>query len=166
MKRIWAPWRMPYLVREHVSGCIFCDKAAEERDRDNLILLRGKTAFVMLNRYPYSNGHLMVVPYQHTGDLEELPDQVQAELMALVTLSVKILRQAMNPQGFNIGINIGKAAGAGFDDHIHIHVVPRWLGDTNFMPTLAETRIIPELLHQTYDRLRAVLDASSSENTR
>jgi ATP adenylyltransferase len=161
MKRLWAPWRMQYLVGVNkVSNCIFCDKAADNRDRDNLVVLRGETGFVMLNLYPYSNGHLMVVPYQHASSLEELPANVQAELMTLVSRCLGLLRRTMNPQGFNVGINIGKAAGAGFDDHVHIHIVPRWLGDTNFMPVIGETRTIPELLPETYDRLRAALDAA------
>jgi len=163
LKRLWAPWRMAYLENSKTGGCIFCDKAADERDHENLVLYRGQTAFVMLNLYPYTNGHLMVVPYQHVGDLEDLEPAVQAELMELITRSVVLLRRAVNAHGFNIGMNIGKAAGAGFDDHLHIHVVPRWLGDTNFMPVLAQVRTMPELLSETYDRLRNALREMESE---
>ena len=163
LKRLWAPWRMEYLQNSKVGGCIFCDKAADERDRENLVLYRGRTAFIMLNLYPYTNGHLMVVPYQHVGDLEKLDSAVQTELMELVTLSVALLRRAVKAHGFNIGMNIGKAAGAGFDDHLHIHVVPRWLGDTNFMPVLAQVRTMPELLTETYDRLKNALQAMETE---
>jgi ATP adenylyltransferase len=145
------------------EGCVFCQKLAQgpEQDRENYVLLRDQYTFVILNLYPYNNGHLMVLPYEHVGSLEELPLEVQAEMMHLVSYFVQLLRQAMNPAGFNIGINIGKAAGAGIDDHVHIHVVPRWHGDTNFMSVIADMRVIPEWLDTTYDKLIALIQ----ENT-
>jgi ATP adenylyltransferase len=158
MKRLWTPWRMAYLKAPKASkerGCIFCNKmrARRSKDRDNLVVLRGERAFVVLNLYPYTNGHLMIAPYQHTGELESLDGETLKEMMLLVGASIRALRQMMNPQGFNVGINLGSVAGAGVADHIHIHVVPRWGGDTNFMPVLADVRMIPELLPQTYDKL-------------
>jgi ATP adenylyltransferase len=145
------------------GGCVFCQKLAQgpEQDRENYVLFRGQYTSVILNLYPYNNGHLMVLPYEHVGSLEELPLEVQAEMMHLVSYFIQLLRQAMNPAGFNIGINIGKAAGAGIDDHIHIHVVPRWHGDTNFMSVIADMRVIPEWLDTTYDKLVALIQ----ENT-
>lgn len=157
MKRMWAPWRMEYLTRNNEEGCIFCEKPAESRDRENYLLYRGQTGYILLNLYPYSNGHLMVAPYQHVASLEGLEPGVLTELMLLVNLSLRVLRRALKPHGFNVGVNIGKAAGAGFVDHVHIHIVPRWQGDTNFMPLLAEARVIPELLDETYERLRVAL---------
>jgi len=149
---------MQYLLNcRRKEGCIFCDKVAEGRDRENYVLYRGQLGFIMLNLYPYSNGHLMVAPYSHVGNLEDLDDETQAELMSLVVKGTRLLRQVLRPEGFNVGLNIGKAAGAGVDDHVHIHIVPRWLGDTNFMPIIGETRVIPEHLDETYDRLMAVL---------
>lgn len=135
--------------------CIFCDKikARRTQDRKNLVLHRGERAFVVMNLYPYTSGHLMVAPYEHSGELESLDGEVLKEMMLLVGTSIRALRATMNPQGFNIGINLGRVAGAGVEDHVHIHIVPRWNGDTNFMPVFAEVRMIPELLPQTYDKL-------------
>ena len=146
--------------KEKSTGCIFCEKLVAERasDRSNLVLVRGKRAFMMLNLYPYSNGHLMVAPYKHTGELESLDSKTLQEMMLLVSRGVRALRRTMNPQGFNVGVNMGKVAGAGVEDHVHIHVVPRWNGDTNFMPVLSAVRLIPELLPQTYDNLLAALE--------
>lgn len=144
-------------------GCIFCNKIRERaaKDRANLVLWRGVRAFVVLNLYPYSNGHLMVVPYQHTADLDALDGATLKEMMLLVGKSIRALRTLMAPQGFNIGANLGRVAGAGVEDHVHLHVVPRWGGDTNFLPVLAEVRMIPELLPQTYDGLLAAFRANS-----
>ncbi|HID87328.1 MAG TPA: HIT domain-containing protein [Anaerolineae bacterium] len=165
MKRMWAPWRMEYLTDNREEGCIFCEKPAEKRDQENYLLYRGQTSYILLNLYPYSNGHLMVAPYQHVASLEDLEPEILTELMLLVNLSLRVLRRALKPHGFNVGVNIGKAAGAGFVDHVHIHIVPRWQGDTNFMPILAETRIIPELLDETYERLRAALQELGNVKT-
>ncbi|MDH7486735.1 MAG: HIT domain-containing protein [Anaerolineae bacterium] len=155
MDRLWTPWRMEYILSEKSEGCIFCDMLAAGDDRACLILHRGQRAFVVLNRYPYNNGHLMVVPYAHASTLEGLDDETLLELMQLVNQSLAALRKTMSPHGFNIGVNLGKPAGAGVADHVHIHVVPRWEGDTNFMAVLAGTRMVPEMLDQTCDRLTA-----------
>ena len=141
-------------------GCVFCDKIRENADRQNFVLYRGAKAFIILNLYPYNNGHLMIVPYAHLGQLEKVDEATLSEVMRLAKRSVSVLRKVMQPDGFNLGFNIGKAAGAGIDEHLHLHVVPRWEGDTNFMPVLGETRVIPELLETTYDKLLAAGIAS------
>jgi len=152
--RLWAPWRMEYIVGEKPSGlCVFCDKPGEEKDRESLILSRGENVFVIMNRYPYNNGHLMITPYSHVSTMEELSSDELFEVSLQVKNSIRILRHVMNPEGFNIGMNLGKAAGAGIDDHIHMHVVPRWNGDTNFMPVLSDVRVMPEHLDDTYMKL-------------
>lgn len=153
-QRLWSPWRMEYIEKaDDVPGCIFCVKPAEERDRKNGILYRGRTAFIMMNAFPYNTGHLMVAPYKHTADLYELSDEELLETSRLVRYSVRLLTAAMNPDGFNLGVNLGRPAGAGFADHVHWHVVPRWNGDTNFMPVVGNTKVLPESLEATYDRL-------------
>jgi ATP adenylyltransferase len=162
MNRLWTPWRMAYLKAPKgavTGGCIFCDKihASPEQDRESLLLLRGQHSFIMLNLYPYANGHMLVAPYQHTGELESLDGETLKEMMLLVSKGIRALRRTQNPQGFNVGANLGRVAGAGVEDHVHLHIVPRWNGDTNFMPVLSDTRMIPELLPQTYAELRAVL---------
>lgn len=155
MDQLWAPWRMPYIEQsEPEPGCVFCVKAREESDEENHIVYRGPTCFVMLNLYPYNSGHLMVIPYGHTGALESLPGEVVAEMMTTAQLSVRALTEVMHPQGFNLGVNQGDLAGAGIADHVHLHVVPRWSGDTNFMPVLADAKVIPEMLTRTADKLR------------
>lgn len=141
-------------------GCIFCVKAAEASDEANLILYRGQFAFVLLNLYPYNSGHLMIAPYLHTADLAALPAEVGGDLLALTQRSVEALTAEYGPEGFNIGMNIGKIAGAGIPDHLHLHVVPRWGGDTNFMPVTAETKVLPETLDQTWRRLQARFTAT------
>jgi len=168
MKRLWTPWRMAYLQAPKESkrrGCIFCTKMREHtaKDRENLVLWRGARAFVVLNLYPYSNGHVMVVPYQHTSELDALDSETLKEMMLLVGTSIRALRALMDPQGFNLGANLGRVAGAGVEDHVHIHIVPRWGGDTNFMPVLADVRMIPELLPQTYDGLLAAFHAEPKQ---
>jgi len=136
------------------DGCIFCIAKAQEDSAENLIAQRGERAFVILNRYPYTTGHLMVVPLEHKATLEELDPRTRAEMMELTALCMTVLRNVYNPQGFNMGANIGEAAGAGVKEHVHIHIVPRWAGDTNFMSTLGETRVLPELLADTYQRVK------------
>lgn len=163
MQRLWTPWRMEYILSEKSDGCIFCEMLEAGDDRACHILHRGQRAFAVLNRYPYNNGHLMVVPYEHVATLEDLDDETLLDLMRLVNKGLAALRQTMNPDGFNIGANVGKAAGAGVEDHVHIHVVPRWEGDTNFMAVLAGTRMVPEMLSQTCDRLTAVFEESETE---
>jgi len=156
---------MPYILSDKQSDyCVFCQKLAEgpEHDEENYVLLRAQYTFVVLNIYPYNNGHLLILPYEHVCRLEDLSPEAQAEMIHTVSYLTELLRQAMNPNGFNIGINQGKAAGAGIDDHIHIHVVPRWLGDTNFMPVIAEMRVIPEWLDDTYAKLKALIQQNPS----
>lgn len=156
MQYLWSPWRMAYLRSENPAGssagCIFCDMAAEHRDAENLIVHRGPLAFVILNRYPYNNGHMMVVPYQHVSTLESLDAPALSELMLLAKQALAALRAMYQAQAFNLGVNIGTPAGAGIADHVHMHVVPRWAGDSNFMTTVAATRVIPEDLNETYQQ--------------
>ncbi len=167
LQRLWTPWRMAYILSDkedrRAEDCVFCAKLAEDRDAQNYVVWRGTHCAIVLNLYPYNNGHLMVIPYAHVPSLEDLPVKVQAEMMTTISKSLGLLRQAMQPHGFNIGVNIGRAAGAGIESHIHIHVVPRWEGDTNFMPVLAGTRVIPELLNDTYTNLKAVLDSKGDK---
>ncbi|MBI5057739.1 MAG: HIT domain-containing protein [Nitrospirae bacterium] len=157
MKRLWAPWRIEYILDENKNkSCLFCDISKESnkaRDKKNLILYRGKNCFVLMNKYPYNNGHLMVIPYFHTPTFEGLADDVLFELMTTVRESIDILKKAMNPDGFNMGLNFGKVAGAGMESHMHLHIVPRWTGDTDSMPIIAETRVMPEHLGETYKKL-------------
>jgi ATP adenylyltransferase len=157
MQQMWTPWRMPYIRREHRPGCIFCDMLEAQDDREQLVLHRSDLAFLVLNKYPYNNGHLMSVPYRHMDTLEELTPEETVDTMSLVNLGIRALRSTSRPEGFNIGVNIGKIAGAGVLDHVHIHVVPRWGGDTNFMPVLADVRLIPQHLSETYDELKAAI---------
>lgn len=153
MEKLWAPWRMEYIRSTKPKDCIFCKKPKEQNDRENLILWRGSLSFVIMNFYPYNNGHLMVVPYRHLADLQNLTESENAELMAGLAECTNILQQAFQPDGFNIGMNLGRVAGAGIDDHIHFHIVPRWSGDTNYMPILAHTKVVSEGMWETYDSL-------------
>ncbi len=156
MKHLWSPWRMEY-IEGHTSeaGCMFCACLAAPDGLDNLILHRTPQAFVMLNRYPYTNGHAMVVPIAHQPTIESLDDATQLNLMQLASRLMRVLRRTYAAEAFNLGANIGRAAGAGIEAHVHLHVLPRWAGDTNFMATTAETRVIPESLETTYQRMRA-----------
>ena len=147
---VWAPWRMAYILAEKSIGCIFCERSREQYDAKNLILWRGRTAFVIMNLYPYNNGHLMVVPQAHVASLTALEPSQRAELGELTMQCEQVLRQAMHPDGFNIGLNLGSAAGAGIAEHLHVHIVPRWEGDTNYMTVVGETRVIPQHIDQTY----------------
>jgi len=160
--RLWAPWRMEYIGKvDHGGECILCAKPQQRDDEQNYILHRGQLAFVILNAFPYSNGHLLVAPYRHTGDLLDLADEELMALMAEMRLCARVLTAAMSPQGFNIGINIGRAAGAGIADHLHLHIVPRWSGDTNFMPVIGDTKVLPQALAESYRVLRAALEEIS-----
>jgi ATP adenylyltransferase len=155
MDYIWSPWRAPYISgHKELEGCIFCLMAAADRDEENLIAFRGEHNFVVLNRFPYTNGHLMVVPYRHTPDLSGITDEAAAELMALIRASERHIRWVYHPDGMNIGMNIGESAGAGIAGHIHMHVLPRWSGDANFMTTVAQSRVLSEELGTTWQRLR------------
>jgi ATP adenylyltransferase len=161
MEHLWSPWRMAYLRNEEASqpagatGCIFCDLPAAGDDAASQIVQRGPRAYVVLNKYPYNNGHMLIVPYAHVPSLEHLDEPTLTELMRLTNQTLAALRQMYNPQAFNIGANIGAAAGAGIADHVHLHVVPRWAGDTNFMTSVNGVRVIPEDLQETYRLARA-----------
>ncbi len=157
MGNLWAPWRMKFIedLRDSTQGCIFCELQHDGDDRERLVLSRLQHTFVVMNKYPYNNGHLLIVPYRHEGRLANLTGEENAELMYLNAQSVEILIEALGADGVNCGINVGKAAGAGITDHVHIHVVPRWNGDTNFLPIMSDTRSMPEYLTETYDRLVA-----------
>lgn len=162
MEHLWSPWRYTYVSKaQPTDRCIFCDKAAQNKDADNHIVYRGKDSFVILNIYPYTSGHLMIAPYAHVATLEEAGSQTLAEMMELTRLAEKHLRSVYKPQGLNIGMNIGECAGAGVAGHIHMHVLPRWTGDSNFMTTVAETRVMPEDLAVTYARLSAAFRGES-----
>ena len=152
MKVLWAPWRIQYIKGDKEEGCIFSRKPKEGNDKKNLILYTGETSFIIMNRYPYSNGHLMAVPYKHTNNLSDLTQEERLELANLTIKCTDIL-QAIRPDGFNIGMNLGRAGGAGIDDHLHYHIVPRWNGDSNFMSVIADVRVMPEYLEETYETL-------------
>ncbi len=165
MKQLWAPWRMEYLrSTAKPDGCLFCAIGAQQDGAEglDLVVWRGEKVYALLNRYPYANAHVMVVPYEHVRDLDSLDEPVLTELMVTVARLIRALRQVYEPEGFNIGANLGKAAGAGIGDHLHVHVVPRWTADTNFMTTTAGTRVIPEALSASARAIRAVLASSSS----
>ena len=153
MKVLWAPWRIKYIAGDKEEGCIFCKKPKEGNDKDNLILYTGETSFIIMNRYPYSNGHLMTVPYKHTNSFSDLTQDERLDLMNLTAKCLDIL-QVIKPEGFNIGMNLGRTGGAGIDDHLHFHIVPRWSGDNNFMPVIGDVRVMPEYLEETYETLR------------
>jgi ATP adenylyltransferase len=155
MKHLWSPWRMTYIENANKEdGCVFCKLQSMEDSAENLIIQRGKLAYVILNRYPYTSGHVMVVPFAHKPNLEELDSATRAEMMELTSQSTSVLHKVYNAKAFNIGVNIGEAAGAGVKDHVHIHIVPRWVGDTNFMSSLADTRVLPETLEDSWRRIR------------
>lgn len=161
-ERLWAPWRFDYIAKADEAtkeGCFFVELPLQTDDRANLLLHRGQTAFVMLNAFPYTSGHLMVAPYKHTADLGELSDAELLEINQLVAAAVRWITAVFKPHGFNIGVNLGSAGGAGVPTHVHWHIVPRWSGDTNFMTTVGDVRVIPQDLTATYDLLRAVVEA-------
>lgn len=161
MERIWAPWRMTYVSNvSPEEGCIFCRAREANDDRERLVLLRREHSLLMLNRYPYTCGHLMAVPVRHVAGMDDLSDEELLELMHGVRRACALLQEVARPQGFNIGINLGKAAGAGIEEHLHVHIVPRWSGDTNFMTVTGDVRVVPEGLLESYDRLAASLRAA------
>lgn len=156
MKHLWSPCRMKFIKnfdKQRAKGCVFCNALKSKQDKKNLVVYRGKTAFIILNLYPYNNGHLMVVPNKHVSDLFKLSRTELTELMELSRTAIAALNKEFRAQGYNLGMNLGKAAGAGIDDHLHIHIVPRWNGDTNFMPVTANTKVMPELLSSVYEKL-------------
>ncbi len=153
MENLWAPWRMEYILGKREPYCIFCPEGDGHTDDERLILHRGRLSMVMMNKYPYNNGHLLVAPWRHVARLEELTEDEMLDLMRWLRRSTRIIGRVMDPRGFNVGLNLGAAAGAGVEEHIHFHVVPRWEGDTNFMTVFADVRSIPEHLNQTYLKL-------------
>jgi ATP adenylyltransferase len=165
MKRLFSPWRSAYIQSfksgPRAPGCLFCRIARSRSDAKNLVVYRGEEAFVVLNLYPYNSGHMMIVPYRHTGDLGNLTPAEHSEIMSLAARCMNWLSRVSKPQGFNFGANLGRAAGAGIDQHIHFHVVPRWSGDTNFMPVLGETKLISEDLKKTWRELRRAVNSQS-----
>jgi ATP adenylyltransferase len=164
VEQLWAPWRMELISKgERPAGCIFCElpraKGGRDADRENLVLGRTRNAFAILNKYPYNNGHLMVVPRRHTADLQALDAGEHQELSEMLRVALKLLGKAYGPQGANLGMNLGQAAGAGIADHLHWHVVPRWSGDTNFMPVIADTKVMIEHLRESWEKLRPLFEA-------
>ncbi len=157
LSRLWAPWRIEYIRHSKDSECVLCAAPASGEDAKNLILYRGRLNFIIMNAFPYSPGHLMVAPFRHTADLEAFTPEESADHQQLVRMGIGLLRRAANPDGFNVGLNLGRVAGAGIDQHLHTHIVPRWLGDTNFMPVLSGTRVLSEGLASMYGRLKAAL---------
>jgi ATP adenylyltransferase len=157
MERLWAPWRMEYIDSardEEEVGCLFCEKPKEGDDEKALILARSEKSFAILNKYPYNSGHLMVAPFRHVGELEGLEDDESLDLQKLLQRSIKAVKEAMKPDGFNLGMNLGRVAGAGVPDHLHWHLVPRWSGDTNFMPVIADAKVLPDSLANAEAKLR------------
>ena len=166
MNRLWSPWRMEYILGHRPADCVFCSEChKDEGDESSLILFRGKHCAIIMNRYPYNNGHLMVIPQKHVNTPTQLEPVVLSEMMQLVNLCLKVLEQAMQPDGFNVGMNLGASAGAGIKNHIHMHIVPRWTGDTNFMPVLSDTRVICEALEDTYAKLKPLFDTLAKDQT-
>lgn len=160
-EKLWAPWRMEYIEgvdTDDEGGCIFCSKPQERDDQKNFIVDRAKNCFLILNIYPYSNGHLMVVPYNHTTNIGELDSETRLEIMDMIDVVVEAMKNVMRPDGFNIGMNLGRSAGAGIEDHLHMHIVPRWHGDTNFMPVIGCTKVICESLEDTYAKLKKAIE--------
>ena len=165
MENIWAPWRMEYIEMEieGLKGCFLCEARDSTDDRYSLVLERRDNAFAIMNRYPYTNGHIMAVPNRHVADFESLTPEELAGLMRIVQDSISILKKAVSAQGFNVGINLGRSAGAGLADHLHIHVVPRWNGDTNYMPVLSDTKIISQSLEESYTTIKNAFEEYNNE---
>ena len=155
MKTMWAPWRMEYILADKEAGCVFCDGLLKN---DDLTLYKGNDTMVMMNKFPYINGHLLVAPVQHLSALDQLGKRQMGELLATVERSVGILKKVMKPDGFNVGLNLGKVAGAGVEEHLHFHIVPRWFGDTNALTVFADVRVIPEHIKATYENLKPQFD--------
>ena len=158
MEHLWAPWRIRYIRAPKDTGCFLCRKPQEADDAGNHLLIRDRTCFALLNTYPYNAGHLMVAPYKHTGTLDDLAAAELGDLMLLTRRCQQLLTTILKPEGFNVGINFGRVAGAGVEDHLHIHIVPRWNGDTNYMPVLGDVRVIPQALDELYSLLRQQLE--------
>jgi ATP adenylyltransferase len=166
MEKLWAPWRMEYIKNAQADGdeCIFCEMPAQQDDKSNLIAHRSDLSYVILNKYPYNNGHIMVVPYVHESDFTNFSDEILLDMQHLLQLSIKALHMTMGPHGINIGVNLGRSAGAGIDEHLHYHLVPRWNGDTNYMPILAGTKVISESLADSWEKLHQAFNELVAEN--
>lgn len=156
MTHLWTPWRSTYMTEKKDKGrCLFCDAAANRDDEKNLIVYRGASSFVILNRYPYTSGHMMIAPYEHAARLNQISEAVTEEMMRISRRAEQILEETYHPDGLNLGMNLGAAAGAGIEQHIHMHVLPRWTGDANFMTSVGNTRVMPEALEDTYAKLKS-----------
>ncbi|MFH0878697.1 MAG: HIT domain-containing protein [Lentisphaerota bacterium] len=166
MKRLWAPWRMSYIAGIKSKGCFLCDMFNSRADRSHLIIHRGATCVLVMNRYPYNGGHLMVAPVRHLDSFDAMTDAEMLEMMKMTRLAMQALRKVCHPHGFNVGINLGEAAGAGLKDHIHTHVVPRWNGDTNFMPVFADIKVMPQTLEEMRDQLVAAMKQTPTRGKR
>ena len=164
MEKLWAPWREKFILCEKQPGCFLCRTAREKQDKKNYILYRGKKCFVILNRYPYNTGHLMVAPFRHVGKLEDLKEDEADEFLKITQFCIKAIKKGMRPQGINLGMNLGKVSGAGVADHLHLHVVPRWLGDTNFMPVVAKTKVVSMSLSNVYRILKREMKKLSADH--
>ena len=163
MEKLWAPWRAKYIMDPKVRGCFLCRHAREKKkDRKNYVILRSNYCFAVLNLFPYNNGHTMVAPYRHAGEMEKLKDAEMLDMMKTTAKVISMLKKAFRPHAFNAGMNLGRAAGAGLESHLHIHIVPRWNGDTNFMPVFAGTKVIPLSLEETYKRLKTKISPLQS----
>jgi ATP adenylyltransferase len=152
--KLWAPWRIGYVTNPKAEGCFLCTYPKDNDDKKHLILYHGKTAFVIMNFYPYNNGHLMIAPYEHTHEMADLSETTRLEIFSLIDKSCRILGQTMHAEGFNVGLNLGSVAGAGLKEHLHFHIVPRWTGDTNFMPIIGHVKVLSEGLTETWQRLK------------
>ncbi len=164
MKQLWCPWRLAYIIGPKPDSCVFCLPHTEDEDVERLVLFRGTWNFVIMNKFPYNNGHLMVTPFRHVMDICDLTPEESAENFQLLQASASILRKRFSPQGINIGLNLGEAAGAGIREHLHFHLVPRWNGDSSFMAVMDEVRVVPEHLHSTYAALKPLFDELKAGN--
>jgi len=164
LKTLWAPWRLEYILSPPSTTCIFCEKPQQQKDEENYIVYRSKYSYIILNAYPYNSGHFMVVPYKHVEWLEQLTEAELRDLIETLIIGVRALKAEYKPDGLNIGINIGKAAGAGLE-HLHIHVVPRWVGDTNYMPVLADTKVVSEHIREAYKRLKIAIEREARQKS-
>jgi ATP adenylyltransferase len=161
MKNLWAPWREDYVKNvDKLKGCFLCNCLKTKSELKNLIVYKGKHSFIVLNRYPYNNGHLMIAPFKHIGNIEDLSEDEAKEIFLLGRKIIPILKEVYNAQGFNVGLNLGRCAGAGVVDHLHLHIVPRWEGDTNYMPVVGATKIIPESIEESYKRIKSAIQKS------
>ena len=164
-ERLWAPWRMDFVAKGYKDEqCLFCRVNAETDDEANYVLVRGPLSLLMLNAYPYTNGHLMTAPLRHTAEFDTLSPDELAEMMAMAQRGMAALRAVYRPDGFNVGMNLGSAGGAGIADHLHLHIVPRWSGDTNFMPVVGDVRVMPESLDASYRRIKSALDSDGERS--